>query len=108
MGSVSASIGVTIGSPPVKQWDERFSYDSLGRLDIAAEYRGDNTQLTWRTDYDYDRYGNRLQNGGQNYNLSYTQVQSSDLNSQTNRFTTSVTYNHQTARFTNPPDREIR
>ena len=77
----------------IKQWDERFSYDSLGRLDIAGEYRGDTGAMSWRLDYDYDRYGNRLQTGGQNYGLTYTQVQSSDINTQTNRFTNGVTYN---------------
>ena len=30
----------------VKQWDQRFSYDAMSRLQKAAEYRGDNGQQT--------------------------------------------------------------
>lgn len=33
-----------------KQWDQRFSYDDLGRLATAAEYRGDNGAKTLATE----------------------------------------------------------
>jgi len=91
LGRTDAFIG---GAPssPIKQWDERFSYDSLARLDVASEYRGDTSALTWQADYDYDRYGNRMQNGGQNYNLTYIPVQASEINPSTNRFTGNVSY----------------
>jgi YD repeat-containing protein len=39
----------------VRQWQQRYSYDTLGRLDIAGEYRGDTLALVYRGDYDYDR-----------------------------------------------------
>jgi RHS repeat-associated protein len=58
LGRTDAFIGGTPQSP-TKQWEERFSYDSLARLDVASEYRGDTGALTWQADYDYDRYGNR-------------------------------------------------
>lgn len=69
-----------------KQWDERFTYDSLGRLSQAAEYLGgDNAQLTWQAHYDYDRYGNRYQYQ-QNVNLGFTTVLTSDVDTNRNRF----------------------
>jgi YD repeat-containing protein len=91
---MDAFIGGTPSSP-VKQWQERFSSDSLGHLDIASEYRGDNNQLTGRADYDYDQYGNRLQlptRQSQNLNIAYTTIQSTDINATTNRFTSGINY----------------
>jgi RHS repeat-associated protein len=58
LGGTDAFIGGTPSSP-TKQWKERFSYDSLARLDVASEFRGDTGALTWQADYDFDRYGNR-------------------------------------------------
>lgn len=80
-----------------KQWDQRFSYDSLGRLSTAAEYQqGNNNQLTWHTQYTFDRYGNRFQSGSGNSGVAYTPVVASDMNAATNRFistgATSITY----------------
>jgi hypothetical protein len=72
LGRIDAFIGGTPQSP-VKQWDERFSYDSLGRLDVASEYRGDNSALTWQADYDYDRYGNRTRVSGTGYSAALRQ-----------------------------------
>ena len=91
LGRTDAFIG---GSPasPTKQWEERFSYDSKGRLNLASEYRGDNASLTWQAGYDHDWYGNRMQFSSQNTNLSYIPVQSSDINPLTNRFTANVSY----------------
>jgi RHS repeat-associated protein len=68
-----------------KQWDQRFTYDSLGRLSQAAEYRGDNGQFVWQTHYDYDVYGNRFQYQ-QNQGLAYSTVQPSDVDASRNRF----------------------
>ncbi len=31
-----------------KQWEQRHSYDEMGRLKVAGEYRGDNGQVSWR------------------------------------------------------------
>jgi RHS repeat-associated protein len=70
-----------------KQWDQRFSYDSLGRLSTAAEYQqGNNNQLTWQTQYTFDRYGNRFQSGSANVGFGYTPVLTSDINEANNRF----------------------
>jgi len=79
-----------------KQWDQRYVYDSMSRLSIAAEYQqGDNNTRTWQTQYDYDRFGNRMQYQG-NYNVAFTQVQASDFNADRNRFvetgSTATTY----------------
>lgn len=70
----------------VKQWDQRFSYDSLARLSTAGEYRGDNGQQTWQTQYTFDRYGNRFQSGSGNSGIGYTPVVMSDIEEGRNRF----------------------
>jgi RHS repeat-associated protein len=70
-----------------KEWDQRFIYDSLGRLSTAAEYQqGSNSSLTWQAQYTYDRWGNRYQSGSGNTNISYVSVTSSDVDTATNRF----------------------
>jgi RHS repeat-associated protein len=82
----------------VRQWDQRLSYDSLGRLSHVGEYQGGQTsQQTYQLHYDYDRWGNRYQYQ-QNVNVpgGYTAVQTTDISSSTNRFintgATPVTY----------------
>ncbi len=73
-----------------KQWDQRFSYDSIGRLSTAAEYQqGNNNQLTWQTQYTFDRYGNRFQSGSGNSGVSYTPVVTNDIEAGRNRFISS-------------------
>jgi RHS repeat-associated protein len=76
-------------APQNKRNEQRYFYDSLGRLDLAAEYQGSDGSLVWRTDYGYDRYGNRLQSaqaGNQNYGLNYLAVEQGDVSATTNRF----------------------
>lgn len=71
-----------------KRGEQRYAYDPLGRLDLAAEHRGSDGALVWRTDYGYDRYGNRLQSaqaGNQNYGLNYLAVEQGDVDPVTNR-----------------------
>lgn len=71
----------------VKQWEQRFSYDSLGRLSTAAEYQpGNSNQLTWQTHYTFDRYGNRFQSDAANSGVVYTPVLASDIDASNNRF----------------------
>ncbi|MDQ3688043.1 MAG: DUF4214 domain-containing protein [Acidobacteriota bacterium] len=72
-----------------KQWDQRHKYDELGRLDLAAEHLASGA-LNYRSDFDYDRYGNRYRpsQGTQNQNLYYTPVETTDISQTTNRFTT--------------------
>jgi RHS repeat-associated protein len=77
----------------VRQWQQRFAYDSLGRLDIASEHKGSNLeQQSWSADYDYDRWGNRYQSGGQNQNLAYVPLGAADINPQNNQFLTNTSY----------------
>jgi hypothetical protein len=51
-----ATIESHIGT--AKQWTQKFSYDSIGRLDKAKEYRGDTNALSYKQKFDYDRFGN--------------------------------------------------
>ena len=95
-GQIGRVDGVINGSS-TKEWDQRFSYDELGRLSIAAEYQqGTGSSPTWKQEFTYDRYGNRFQSGSGNTPLNYTPVVSSDITASTNRFITSgstpVTY----------------
>ena len=91
-----ARIDGTINGAGTKEWDQRFSYDSLGRLSNATEYTAGSTQA-WKQEFTYDRYGNRFQSGTSgNGGVPFTTVVSSDINDTTNRFITSgstpVTY----------------
>jgi RHS repeat-associated protein len=74
-----------------KQWDQRFSYDDLGRLSQAAEYQGNTGALTYQAHYDFDRFGNRFQYQ-QNVNLNYMTVQPGDVVSATNRLISTGIY----------------
>ncbi len=70
-----------------KQWDQRFSYDELGRLATAAEFQqGNNGNKTWQVQYTFDRWGNRFQSGSGNSGVSYSPVLSTDIDSATNHF----------------------
>jgi RHS repeat-associated protein len=87
----------TINGAATKEWDQRFTYDELGRLSIAAEFQqGDNNNKTWQFKYTYDRWGNRFQssNSSENYGVPFTPVVSTDISSSTNRFTSGVTYDN--------------
>jgi RHS repeat-associated protein len=78
-----------------KQWQQRLSYDSVGRLKKAAEYRGDNSAQVYQSTYDYDRFGNRAQPATLNPSnplLPYPPVELTDYNTLTNRYTSGVTY----------------
>lgn len=79
-----------------KQWQQRFSYDTVGRLSSAGEYRGDNSQLSYRINYDYDPFGNRYQFQSRNpasiNPLPYVPIEDGDINKLTNRFNSGVTY----------------
>jgi RHS repeat-associated protein len=88
-----ARIEGTIGSQ--KQWQQRFSYDTLGRLTSAGEYRGDTLAQTYFLKYGYDVYGNRYQRlldnpHDQNNNptnpVAQSFVESGSFDATTNRF----------------------
>jgi RHS repeat-associated protein len=67
----------------VKQWQQRFAYDKLGRLSTAKEVTNDvNGSQAWRLDYTYDRYGNRLQAAGQ----GNVPVAANEIDGNRNRF----------------------
>jgi RHS repeat-associated protein len=67
----------------VKQWQQRFAYDKLGRLSTAKELSNDsNGSQAWRMDYTYDRYGNRFQGAGQG-NIPVT---ANEIDATRNRF----------------------
>lgn len=87
-----ARIEGTIGTQ--KQWQQRFQYDSLGRLSAAAEYRADNNVRSYLLNYKYDAYGNRYQKQQDNQGNSVVQswVEENDYSSTTNRFNAGLTY----------------
>ncbi|HEY3024715.1 MAG TPA: BPSL0067 family protein, partial [Pyrinomonadaceae bacterium] len=87
-----ARIEGTIGTQ--KQWQQNFTYDSIGRLSSAREFRGDNNQQSYLINYDYDQFGNRYQKQARNAGNPFTQIwtEDSDINQLTNRLASSVTY----------------
>ena len=95
-----ARIDGVINGAGTKEWDQRYSYDELGRLSTAAEYQqGTGSTPTWQQQFTYDRFGNRFQSGSANSVIpAYTTVVSSDIDANTNRFITSgstpVTYDN--------------
>ncbi|HYG80343.1 MAG TPA: RHS repeat-associated core domain-containing protein [Pyrinomonadaceae bacterium] len=80
----------------VKQWQQRFSYDTVGRLTQASEYRGDNNQRSYLINYAYDLFGNRYQHAASNpastNPLPYVAVEDGQISKLTNRFTSGVAY----------------
>ncbi len=87
-----ARIEGTAGSQ--RLWQQRFSYDSLGRLASAGEYRGDTLSQTYLLAYDYDSFGNRYQKQARNQNnpVSQSWVEDGSYSLTTNRFNSGVTY----------------
>ena len=81
-----------------KQWTQKFSYDSLGRLAETKEYRGDTNALSYKQKFDYDNFGNLYRKNasnptsGQENPLPFTPIEDSDINKATNRFTSNTTY----------------
>lgn len=95
-GQIGRIDGVINGSS-TKEWEQRFSYDELGRLSTAAEYQqGTGSTSSWKQEFTYDRYGNRFQSGSNNFGVGFTTVVSSDISASTNRFistgATPITY----------------
>lgn len=91
VGRIDSSIGGT------KQWEQRYSYDELGRLSTAAEFYGSGfTTSAWQQQFTFDRYGNRFQSGGSNTGVGFTPVISTDITASSNRFistgSTPITY----------------
>jgi RHS repeat-associated protein len=90
IGSMDDYIGGT------KQFEQRFSYDELGRLANAKEVFGSGfTTNAWQQEFTYDRYGNRFQ-ASPNNTIGLTAVDSSEITASSNRFistgSTPITY----------------
>lgn len=95
LAQIESYIGAT------KQFTQKFSYDSLGRLSEAREQRGDTNALSYKQKFDFDRFGNLYRkananptNGqdGQQSPLSYIPIEEGGISKQTNRFTSNIIY----------------
>jgi RHS repeat-associated protein len=81
-----------------KQWTQKFSYDSIGRLSESKEYRGDTNALTYKQKFDYDKFGNLYRKNasnptaGQENPIGFAFIEDTDISKATNRFTTQTTY----------------
>jgi RHS repeat-associated protein len=95
LGKITSFIGTT------QQSQQRFDYDSIGRLSEAREYRGATNTLTYKEHFDFDRFGNLYRKAannsttGQSNPLAYTPIEDNQIEKSTNRFTsaTGTTYN---------------
>jgi RHS repeat-associated protein len=90
-----ASIESTVGAQ--RQWQQRFQYDSLGRLASAGEhYGGALESRSYLLNYDYDVYGNRYQKAARNQNNQVAQswVEDGAYAATTNRLTSGLTYDN--------------
>lgn len=89
-----ARVESTVGAQ--RLWQQRFQYDSLGRLAAAGEHYGATLQnRSYLVNYDYDVYGNRYQKSARNQNPAVAQswVEDDSYSTTTNRFTSpDVTY----------------
>lgn len=92
LGTIESYIGSN------KQATQKFRYDHIGRLKESAEYRGDNSNLTYKQVFDFDRFGNLYRKSasnpitGQQNPLSFTAIEDADISKSTNRFTSNTTY----------------
>ncbi|MEO6393126.1 MAG: hypothetical protein ABIP75_14855 [Pyrinomonadaceae bacterium] len=87
IAKIEGFIGGTTSSP-TRQWQQRFSYDSLDRLETAGEYRGDTLALSYKSKFSYDRLGNRFRKAADNTTGSPTTnwVETNQIDPATNRF----------------------
>ncbi len=94
LGKIESFVGTQ------KQATQKFSYDSIGRLSDAKEYKGTDNTLTYKEHFDFDRFGNLYRkaanNGtsGQTNPVAYTPIEDNQIDKSTNRFTsgTNTTY----------------
>lgn len=88
-----AGIESTVGAQ--RLWQQRFQYDTLGRLASAGEhYGGALENRSYLLSYDYDLYGNRYQKAARNQNNQVAQawVEDGAYNTTTNRLASGLTY----------------
>lgn len=92
LGRIESYIGTA------KQWTQKFSYDSIGRLAESKEYLGDTNALTYKQTFSFDRFGNLYRKAtsnnptGQENPLPFTPIEETDISKATNRFTTETAY----------------
>ncbi len=92
LGRIESFIGTQ------KQAQQRFEYDSIGRLSESREYKGTDNSLTYKQHFDFDRFGNLYRktistpNAGQANPLPYTPIEETDISKATNKYTTGTTY----------------
>ena len=95
LGRIESFIGTE------KQSQQRFEYDSIGRLSESREYRGATNTLTYKEHFDFDRFGNLYRKAannsttGQANPVAFTPIEDNQIDKNTNRFTsaTGTTYN---------------
>lgn len=98
-----------------KQWTQKFTYDSIGRLKQAEERRGDNNSLTYKQVFDFDRFGNLYRKtssnpiAGQQNPLLYTPIEDAEISKMTNRFApaTGTVYDDAGAVISDPKFRQM-
>lgn len=79
-----------------KQWTQKFSYDEIGRLEKAEEFRGDTEALSYKQKFDYDRFGNKYHKvasnptTGQEDPIIMSPIEETDIDKNTNRFKTAT------------------
>lgn len=95
LARIDSYIGGTT-SNPTKQWQQRFDYDSLGRLREVRDHRGDTNALSYKYIFDFDRYGNLFRKSssnpaaGQETPLNYQWIEDSDIDKTKNRFSSAT------------------
>lgn len=79
-----------------KQWTQKFSYDSIGRLGEAEEKRGDTNALSYKQKFDYDKFGNLFRKAssnpttGQENPIFYEPIEGADIDKTKNQFTSAT------------------
>lgn len=95
LARIDAYIGGSVSSPS-KQWQQRFDYDSLGRLKEVREHRGDTNALSYKQVFDFDRFGNLFRKTGSNPTsgqetpIAFMPIEESDIDKNTNRFSSAT------------------
>jgi RHS repeat-associated protein len=92
IGKIENFIGGT-PSAPVKQHEQRFVYDSIGRLKQAIEIRSDTQAQSYQQTFSYDRFGNRYLKSAENPSPldPLALIEESNIDKQSNRFNASTT-----------------
>jgi len=89
LAQVESYIGGTASSP-TKQFTQKFTYDSIGRLEKENEYRGDNGSQVYQQKFSFDRFGNRYLKASENPSnqnpLAPTPIEDNNIERATNRF----------------------